>query len=171
MEKKKRGELRSLMGVLNQFRENIFNYGGLAASSEAMKHKTSKTPFDLSVGSVGHTAFLALKEALVIMPSLAIPDMNRPFKCWADASQLAMSLVLCQADEHDPTIDRVIGFYSKAFVGRELEWGMPCKEATCVHHFATGPCWPFLAGAGPHTIFVDNVSSGALTKSSIKVHL
>lgn len=163
-----RKELRSLMGLLNQFRNNIFDYGRLAAPLEAMKHKTSNTPFDISEGSIAHTSFLLLKAALIEMPSLAVPDMNRPFKCWADASHHAMSFILCQADASDPTFDRVIGFYSKAFVGDELLWGMPRKEATCLHHFATGACWPFLAGAGPHTIFVDNVSSGALTKSSIK---
>lgn len=158
-------ELRIFMGLANQFRHLVHNYAEVAAPLEAMKHPQSKTPFDLKEGSVGRRAFQDLKLELVKMPTLMIPDMNLPFTFWCDASEVAMSFVLCQ--ERDGVLG-VVGFYSKAFSGNDVRLPIPIKEAKALHHFAMGRCHKFLSGPGPHTGYVDSLSSGAVAKQTIK---
>ncbi len=164
---KTRKELRQFLGLTGQFRHLIYHYADLARSLEAMKHKSSLKPFDLSNGSAGDLAFHSLRDALVKMPELAIPDMNLPFHAYVDASHWAMSMVLCQVQKGVP---QVIAFYSKAFGESELIWSTPVKEATALHYFAMGSAWPFLASRGPHEIFVDSLSSNALAKKTLQNH-
>jgi hypothetical protein len=164
---KTRKELRQFLGLTGQFRHLIYQYAELARSLEAMKHKSSLKPFDLSDGSAGDLAFHSLRDALVKMPELAIPDMNLPFRAYVDASHWAMSMVLCQVQKGVP---QVIAFYSKAFGESELIWSTPVKEATALHYFAMGSAWPFLASRGPHEIFVDSLSSNALAKKTLQNH-
>ncbi len=159
-----RAELRAFMGLTGQFRHLVHNYALIAAPLEAMKHKASQTVFDISPGSPGFIAFGLLKDALLEMPTLAIPDTNLPFTAWADASEHAMSFLLAQEQKG---VMQVIGFYSKAFKDEEKIWGMPRKEANCIHHFVTGTCWPYLASRGPHTLYVDSTTSAALGKQTL----
>jgi hypothetical protein len=160
-----REELRSFMGLAGQFRHLIDNYAEIADPLEGMKQKDSKVPLDLSAGSVAYKAFVALRAALVQMPKLIIPDMRMPFHGYADASKLAMSFVLCQTQKG---VEHVVGFYSKAFKGAQLNWAIPIKEAYAVRHFVMGPAWKYFASGGPHKIFVDSVSSRALTEPTLK---
>jgi hypothetical protein len=164
---KTRKELRQFLGLTGQFRHLVFNYAGLAAPLEAMKHKNSLTPFNISSESAGEKAYTALREALILMPTLAIPNLNLPFRAYVDASHWAMSMILCQEQNAEL---KVIAFYSKSFGASELIWSMPVKEATALHHFAMGPAWPFLASRGPHDIFVDSLSSNALAKKTLQNH-
>ena len=99
------------------------------------------------------------------MPKLIIPDMGKPFHGYADASKFAMSFVLCQTQKD---VEHVVGFYSKAFKGAQVNWAIPVKEAYAVRHFVMGPAWKYLASGGPHKIFVDSVSSRALTEPTLK---
>jgi hypothetical protein len=160
-----REELRSFMGLAGQFRHLIDNYAEIADPLEGMKQKDSKVPLDISAGSVAFKAFVALRTALVQMPKLIIPDMRMPFHGYADASKFAMSFVLCQMQKG---IEHVVGFYSKAFKGAQLNWAIPIKEAYAVRHFVMGPAWKYFASGGPHKIFVDSVSSRALTEPTLK---
>lgn len=160
-----REELRSFMGLAGQFRHLIDNYAALADQLEGMKQKNSLVPFDLSAGSSGYNAFVALRAALVLMPKLIIPDMRLPFHGYADASKHAMSFVLCQTQKD---VEHVVGFYSKTFHGAQLNWAIPIKEAYAVRHFVMGAAWKFMASGGPHKIFVDSVSSRALTEPTLK---
>ncbi len=160
-----REELRSFMGLAGQFRHLIDNYAAIADPLEGMKQKDSKVPLDLQPGSVGYNAFVALRSALVQMPKLIIPDMRAPFHGYADASKFAMSFVLCQTQQG---VEHVVGFYSKTFKGAQVNWAIPIKEAYAVRHFVMGPAWKYLASGGPHKIFVDSVSSRALTEPTLK---
>jgi hypothetical protein len=54
---KTRKELRQFLGLTGQFRHLIYHYAELARSLEAMKHKNSLKPFDLSDGSAGDLSF------------------------------------------------------------------------------------------------------------------
>jgi hypothetical protein len=160
-----REELRSFMGLAGQFRHLIDKYGEIADPLEGMKQKDSLIPFDLSVGSAAFKAFVDLRAALVQMPKLVIPDMRLPFHGYADASKLAMSFVLCQTQNN---VEHVVGFYSKTFKGAQLNWAIPTKEAYAVRHFVMGPAWKYFASGGPHKIFVDSVTSRALTEPTLK---
>ena len=162
---KSKEELRSFMGIVGQFRKLIYNYAELATPLEAMKHKNSRTHFDLAVNSPGWTAFQALRLALVGMPALHIPDMSKPFHGYVDASQVAMSFILCQQQQGEEV---VIGFFSKAFDKSQLVWSIPVKECHALGYFAKGPCYSFLASGGPHTIYADSVATRSLGKESLK---
>ena len=119
-----RAGLRAFLGLTGQFRHLINNYAEIAAPLEVMKHQSSKVSFDIADGSSAAAAFARLKEALVQMPDLALPDFSQPFHAYADASDVAMSFVLCQ---NQGGKEHVISFYSKAFKGSQMAWSTPSQ--------------------------------------------
>ena len=160
-----RQELRAFLGLTGQFRHLIHKYAELAAPLEAMKHQSSKTAFNIGEGTEAVHSFHSLKKALEEMPDLVIPDFNLPFHAYTDASDVAMSMVLCQMQEG---IEHVVSFFSKGFKGSQLAWSTPTKEAYALRHFCMGKAWAYLASRGPHIIYVDSLSSRALTRSSLQ---
>lgn len=160
-----RDELRKFLGLTGQFRTFIVGYADIAAPLEQMKHKLSKVNFDLSQGSEGWSAFHKLRDALVRMPELFIPDMNLPFIGYADASFSAMGFALCQKQGD---MEVPVAFYSKAFDKKQLGWSNPIKEAAALRHFVMNQAYPYLATGGPHTIFVDNLAAHAILSNSLK---
>lgn len=160
-----REDLRRYLGLVGQFRPFMPKFAELAAPLERMKHKASKTPFDLSVGSPGFNAFHCIQTHLLDMIVCTIPDLNSPFHAYADASEHAISFILCQTQNG---VERIISCYSKALDVSQIPWSIPVKEAFAVKHFVTGPCSQFLSSPGPHTIFVDSVAVGALTKATLQ---
>ncbi len=157
-------EARQFLGLMGQFRHLIFDFASIADPLERIKHKNAKARFDCSPGSPAHAAFIRLKAELLRIPTVHIPDMNRPFRCYVDASKVAMSLVLVQMVDGQ---ECVIAFYSKAFTASQRLWATPMKECHALHYFAMNKVWPYLACGGPHEIMVDNLSAAALAKLSL----
>lgn len=156
-------ELRKFLGLTGQFRHLIQQYADIASPLEKMKHPASKQPFTMSPGSAGWAAFFKLKVALLRMPVLYIPDMNKPFRGYADASEVAISFILCQVDDQGQ--EQVVAFYSKALSSGQLSWSIPVKECHAVRYFLLNQVYPFIASGGPHEIFVDSTASLALQQS------
>ncbi len=155
---------RRFLGLMGQFRHLIFDYAHIADPLEQIKHKLSKAPFDCSPGTPAHGAFLHLRQELLRIPQLHIPDMRLPFRCYVDASGVTMSLVLAQVVDGE---ERLIAFYSKAFTAEQRRWAAPLQECHALHYFALNKVWPYLACGGPHEVLVDNLSVAALTKDTL----
>lgn len=159
-------ELRRFMGLMGQFRTHVKDYAAIAAPLEAMKGVKSEVRFDMGNGSAGWKAFHQLKSALLEVPRLAIPDMNRPFEAYQDSSYWATGLCLCQRAE-DGTL-RPVGFYSKAFDKKQLSWTMPRKEAWGLRHFVAEKLSYYFSSPLQHTVYVDAKGSAALCSPTIK---
>lgn len=162
---KDREDLRRYLGLVGQFRPFIPNFAELAAPLEGMKHKASKTPFNMSAGSSGLSAFQAVQTMLLSMIVCTIPDLNLPFHAYSDASEHAIAFILCQ---YQDGVEKIISCYSKALDASQIHWSVPVKEAFALKHFITGPCHQYLSAPGPHTIFVDSVAVAALTKTTLQ---
>jgi len=162
---KSREEIRRFLGLLGQFRQHIRDFATIAGPLERMKHKLSKVPFDMSPSSPALASFGRLREELVRMPKLAIPDMNAPFRAYQDSSDHATGLVLTQVQDG---VEVPIGFYSKSFSGSQLNWTPPKKEAWGLRHWLVDKLSFYFVAGGPHEIFVDAKGSAALGQPTLK---
>ncbi|MCA9000701.1 MAG: DDE-type integrase/transposase/recombinase, partial [Planctomycetes bacterium] len=162
-----REELRRFLGLSGQFRNAVQDYASIARPLEQMKHKASAVPFDMSEGSLGRQAFEYLRAALVAMPKLYLPDMNKPFIGYQDSSYYATGFVLAQVDEEG--VERPVGYWSKAFSpDQRRRWTMPTKEAWGLRYFVAEKLHYYFASKGPHKVFVDAKGSAALGKATLK---
>lgn len=77
---KTKRELETFIGLANQFRDNIHHFATIMKPLDALnsawpKGRGQKFP----EGSPQRQAFLDIKQALVEMPRLWLPDTTRPF--------------------------------------------------------------------------------------------
>ncbi|KAG3060691.1 hypothetical protein PC122_g19924 [Phytophthora cactorum] len=70
--------------------------------------------------------FQAVKESLIRVPILALPDPDRPFSIVCDASDFAIGCALLQADAEG--CERVIAFESRQLKTAEKNYRVHDKE-------------------------------------------
>ena len=81
-----------------------------------------------------HTAFLHLKEAIILAPILCYPDPNKKYIVYTDASNDACRAQLSQ--EHDGT-EFPIAFLSHTFTETQRKWSTTKQEAYGVYYTIT----------------------------------
>ena len=79
-----------------------------------------------------------LKEALIKEPILRLPDPNKPYILYTDASKYAWSCVLTQQYTHDINgkqivMNHPITYVSGLFKGSQLNWAALTKEAYAIY--------------------------------------
>ena len=67
-------------------------------------------------------AFDQLKQALLSRPILTVPDYNKKFHLFVDASGTAQGGALMQQDENDLTSYKAIGYWSRIISQAERKW-------------------------------------------------
>ncbi len=67
-------------------------------------------------------AFDMVKSALTSAPTLALPDFDKPFELWCDASDLGVGAVLLQGG-------RPIAFESRRYIPAEKNYTVTEQEA------------------------------------------
>ncbi|XP_038891674.1 uncharacterized mitochondrial protein AtMg00860-like [Benincasa hispida] len=97
---KKMKEVQGFLGLSGYYRRFVQNYGCVAATlTQILKGGTFRWTEDAQL------AFEKLKTTMMMLPVLALPDFNRPFKVETDASGYGIGVVLVQQK-------RSITFYS-----------------------------------------------------------
>jgi predicted aspartyl protease len=116
-------ELQSFLGLTNYFRKFVYRYSHIARPLTLLTGKGKWKPF----GDAEKQAFQALKDALVSPPVLAIPDFNKPFHVYQDASDYALGGVLVQEG-------RPVAFTSRVLNSAERNYSTPERECLAIVH-------------------------------------
>ena len=83
-------QVRSFLGLATWFRKFIMAFSQKTAPLTELTKQS--TPWRW--GDTEQRAFDSVKEALTTAPTLALPDFNKPFELWCDASDLGVGAVL-----------------------------------------------------------------------------
>jgi hypothetical protein len=98
--------LRGFLGLTGYYRRFVRNYASIASPLTDILKKPS-----FIWNEEAAMAFTALKEAMVSLITLTLPNFSRPFDVTTDASNVAIGAVLSQGD-------RPIAFFSKKMCPR-----------------------------------------------------
>lgn len=131
-------QTRSFLGTTVMYRRFVYRYADRckplrdAVQAASKGHKEVKGIFLWT--DECEKALRDLQEALSSAPVCRLPDANKPFTLFTDASGYALGCVLCQKDE--ATADFVVVLYdSIAFLKQQRIWNTSEKEVYAVVHF------------------------------------
>ncbi|GBO43029.1 Retrovirus-related Pol polyprotein from transposon 297, partial [Araneus ventricosus] len=121
-------ELRSFLGLASYYRDYIPNFSEIVLPpTDLTKRKVPNVlPWSIDAGE----AFVKIKDELVRMPTLHIPDIGRPFWLYTDASATAIGA--CLAQHNDVGKELPIAFFSKKLTPTQMKWSTIEREAFCV---------------------------------------
>ena len=139
-------EVWSILGVLGYQWLFIPHYTNIARPLTALTKKS--TPFAWT--SECHTALDTLITAITGGPTLAQPDMGRPFFLQVDASAYATGAILSQKDDRGK--HQAVRFLSKTFNEVEHNYDIHDQELLAVFQGLTH--WQHLLLSSPHITMV-----------------
>jgi RNase H-like domain found in reverse transcriptase/Reverse transcriptase (RNA-dependent DNA polymerase)/Integrase zinc binding domain/Chromo (CHRromatin Organisation MOdifier) domain/Aspartyl protease len=136
-------ELQAFLGLCNYFRRFIRSYSEVARPLTALTSKNAWHPLT----SVELSAFQQLKDTLVSPPVLAIPQFDKPFDVFTDASDNACGAILIQEN-------RPVAFFSKKFTPAERNY--PTHDRECLGIVAAYREWRCYLEGVPSTCHTDH---------------
>jgi RNase H-like domain found in reverse transcriptase/Reverse transcriptase (RNA-dependent DNA polymerase)/Integrase zinc binding domain/Chromo (CHRromatin Organisation MOdifier) domain/Integrase core domain/Aspartyl protease/Eukaryotic translation initiation factor 3 subunit G len=136
-------ELQAFLGLCNYFRRFIQSYSEVARPLTALTSKNAWHPLT----DVELTAFLKLKDTLVSPPVLAIPQFDKPFDVYTDASDNACGAVLIQET-------RPVAYFSKKFSPAERNY--PTHDRECLAIVSAYREWRCYLEGVPSTCHTDH---------------
>lgn len=157
-------ELRSFIGAVSYFRKFIYKF------AEIMKPLYDETKNEkIKWGKLQEEAFNKIIKKLTTAPVLKSPKWGKPFTLESDASNIALSAVLLQADRdgklHPVSYwSRILNKHEKNYHSTELE-ALAVVEALKNYE-------PYIEGSGQTLIRTDNAAiCSLLTKKEAKGRL
>ncbi|OWZ15485.1 LOW QUALITY PROTEIN: Retrovirus-related Pol Polyprotein from transposon 412 [Phytophthora megakarya] len=108
-------EIRSFLGFTSYFRRYIPGYASISAPLERLKVKGAQFCWDGDCES----AFQQLKRALMELPILVYPDLNKRFSLYVDSSRYAVGACVMQKVDGR---NRVVAYASKLLTGSQKQW-------------------------------------------------
>ena len=143
-------EVRSVLGVLGYQRPFIPHYANIARPLTVLTKKNSPFVWTAECRSALDTLISAVTEG----PTLAQPDMSRPFFLQVDASAYTTGAILSQQDDRGK--HRAVGFLSKTFNKAERNYDIHNRELLAM--FRGLAHWRHLLLSSPHvtTVLTDH---------------
>ena len=145
--------LRGFLGLTGYYRRFVKNYGLIAKPLTAMLKKDS---FEWT--EEAKKAFEDLKKAMTQTLVLALPDFEKPFEVYTDASGEGIGAVLVQEK-------RPLAFVSKALGPMKKAWSIYAREMLAMVH-AVKVWRPYLLGR-KFTIITDQQALRHLLEQKI----
>ncbi|GJX70170.1 putative reverse transcriptase domain-containing protein [Tanacetum coccineum] len=112
-------EIRQLLGLAGYYRKFIKGFSGIAKSMTKLTQKGVK--FDW--GDKQEAAFQLLKQKLCSAPILALPEGNKDFVVYCDASHKGLGVVLMQREKVISYASRQLEIHEKNYTTHDLELG------------------------------------------------
>lgn len=119
-------QVGTFIGMVNYFSKYIKDYAKLAAPLNELRRKRSKFEWTPEC----EKNFCKLKEAIINPPVLTIPNFQRPFYLYTDASLYGAGSTLLQCNDVGDKLP--VAFYSKKFTEAERNMSIYEKEALSV---------------------------------------
>ena len=152
--------VQRFLGMVNYYRQLIPNCAAIAEPLTRLTRKKEKFLWE----EEQENAFQNLKAALTSHNVMAHPDIQKPFKLYTDASDVAVGAILVQLD--DKQVERPVHYVSRCFRGSEKAWSTIEKEAYAIVYALT-KLRPYLFGA-KFVIYTDHKPLKALFLSEVK---
>lgn len=153
-------EVRSFLGATGYYRNFIDHYSVIAEPLTFLTRKNAK--FEWSEEC--QKAFDHLKQCLITPPVLALPDVNKPYKLYCDASKSCIGALLAQDDEHG--YEKPIQYVSHQLSKTQQRWSVIEKECFSIV-YALGRLRHYLLDA-QIDIFTDHKPLKYLLTSEMK---
>ena len=130
-------EVRSFIGMSSFYRRFIPNFSKIAEPIIKLTKKYAKFNWTNEC----QIAFDYLKESLSVVPLLAYPDVNKPYKLYCDASDTCIGACLTQECSNDKNQlygvannEKPIFFLSHRLSRTQEKWPIIEKEAYAIHY-------------------------------------
>jgi hypothetical protein len=137
-------ELQAFLGLCNYFRRFIPHFSELA---KPLTDLTAKGRWRIPLTQQETDAFNALKRALIAPPVLAMPQFDKPFDVFCDASDSACGALLVQAG-------RPVAYMSKKFNSAERNY--PTHDRECLGIVSAYREWRCYLEGVPSTCYTDH---------------
>uniref|UniRef100_L7LYF1 RNA-directed DNA polymerase n=1 Tax=Rhipicephalus pulchellus TaxID=72859 RepID=L7LYF1_RHIPC len=124
---KTKKELRSVLGLLNYYRDYVPEYSRLVLPLTGLTNK--RVPNTLPWTAEAQHAFDAVKEALASVPGLTAPIPGKEFYLATDASERAVGACLSQEADGE---ERPVAFLSKKLTPAQQKWSTIEREAFAI---------------------------------------
>jgi hypothetical protein len=119
-------DVSSFIGMCSYFSKYIKDYAKIAAPLNELRKKRTKFIWTENCNN----SFLKLKEIVTNPPVLAIPNFQKPFYLYTDASEMSAGSVIMQCNDEGDKLP--IAYYSKKFTESERNLSIYEKEALSV---------------------------------------
>lgn len=152
------GQLRSFLGTANFSRTFIQNFSTIARPlTEATSGKFASKSASIRWNESEQQAFDNLKRALTQAPALAVPDEDKPFTLYTDASNFGIGAALCQWNEKVSAM-QPCAYMSSKLTGAELNWNVHEKELYALVRALEHWTMYLSTTRHPINVFTDNVA-------------
>ena len=121
-------ETRSFYGLANWFRRHIPRFSEVMNPIQELLRKDRATTFEW--GPDQEKAFIKIKEILTNPPVLILPDYTKTFYLCTDASEKAISAILCQKGENGAL--NAVSYACRSLRDSELRSAIHNKECLAV---------------------------------------
>ncbi len=151
-------QLRSFLGTANFSRSFIPNYSTIAKPlTDATSGNYTSKNAKIAWSDREQHAFDSLKRALISAPALAVPDENKPFTLFTDASDFGIGATLCQFNEQHQQM-QTCAYFSSKLSGAELNWTTYDKEMFALIRALENWQMYFAQSKYPINVFTDNIA-------------
>ena len=152
-------DLQSFMGLVGYYRRFIPHMATTAASLYRLFQKD--VPWQW--GAQEDQAMLQLKQALTSAPVMRLPNFDRPFVLYTDASNTGLGAVLAQLDESHSKRDHPVYYASRTLNSAERHYSATKRECLAVK-WACAQFRPYLLGR-PFTVYTDHAALAWLMRA------
>ena len=126
--------VRALLGLANFYRKYIPRFAMIVAPINNLLKKN--VTFEWSENC--QSSLDLIKKILTTEPVLALPDKNKPYILYTDASNTAWSGILMQKfkalEDEEGEEEKPISFQSGTFTGAQLNWSALTKESYAIYN-------------------------------------